>query len=82
MPVMTAGGAGGLITTGQYIDFGNRLLNNLLVTIFTTMGLEPSDYEREGVVGFGDYEGPNSGNFSAYLSDSARRSPLPYLFKG
>ena len=82
MPVLTAGAAGGLLTTGQYIDFGNRLLNNLLITVFAVMGLEPADYEREGVVGFGDYEGPNSGNFSAYLSDSARRSPLPYLFKG
>jgi hypothetical protein len=82
MPIVTAGGAGGLLTTGQYIDFGGRLLNNLLVTVFETMGLAPEDYEREGVVGFGDYEGPNSGAFSAYLSDAERRKPLPYLFKG
>lgn len=82
MPIITAGGAGGLIETGQYIDFGGRLLNNLLVTIFETMGLAAGDYERDGVVGFGDYEGPNSGTFSAYLSDAERRKPLPYLFKG
>src|SRR5574342_1255895 len=57
MPVITAGSAGGQLVTGQYIDFGGRLLNNLLVTVFAVMGLEPADYERNGVVGFGDYEG-------------------------
>lgn len=82
MPVITAGGAGGRIATGQYIDFGGRLLNNLLVTVFATMGVAPAEYEREGVVGFGDYEGPNAGDFAAYLSDAERRAPLPFLYRG
>lgn len=82
MPIVTAGGAGGKITTGQYIDFGKRLMNNLLITGFTVMGLEPSDYERNGVVGFGDYDGNNQREYAAYLGPAERRSPLPYLYKG
>lgn len=82
MPIVTAGAAGGRWRTGQDIDFGGRLLNNLLVTIFQTMGLEPADYEREGTVGFGDYEGRESELYTAFLGDSARRSPLPFFYTG
>jgi hypothetical protein len=82
MPIITAGGAGGRLITGQYIDFGGRLMNNLLVTLFATMGLEPADYEQNGVVGFGDYEGNGSEAYSAYVSNDERRRPLPYLYRG
>ena len=82
MPIITAGSAGGQLVTGQYIDFGGRLLNNLLVTLFQVMGLGPADYEREGVVGFGDYAGRDRNRYAEWLSDSERRRPLPYLFTG
>jgi hypothetical protein len=82
MPVITAGSAGGQLVTGQYIDFGGRLLNSLLVTIFQVMGLSPSDYERNGVVGFGDYEGMQPERYAAHVGDAARRAPLPYLYTG
>jgi hypothetical protein len=51
------------------------------VTALTAMGLAPEDYERNGVVGFGDYEGRDSDRYAAYVSDTERRKPLPYLFK-
>jgi hypothetical protein len=82
MPILTAGSAGGKLVTGEYIDFGARLMNNLLITIFNVMGLSPADYERNGVVGFGDYEGNRSANYAEYVSTEARRSPLPYLYRG
>ena len=81
MPVITAGTAGGQLVTGQYIDFGGRLLNSMLVTVFAAMGLAPADYERNGVAGFGDYEGRESEKYAAYVSPAERRKPLPYLFK-
>jgi hypothetical protein len=80
MPIITAGNAGGQVVSGQYIDFGARLMNSMLITVFAAMGVEPGDYERNGVVGFGDYEGRESEKYAAYLSDAARRAPLPYLF--
>jgi hypothetical protein len=82
MPIITAGTANGQLTSGQYIDFGGRLMNSMLITIFNAMGLQPADYERNGVVGFGDYEGRDSDKYAAHLSDGARRSALPYLYKG
>ncbi len=81
MPVITAGDAGGRFVTGQYIDFGVRLLNNLLVSIFNVMGLSHADYEQDGVEGFGDYAGQRAQDYAAYMSTDARRSPLPYLYK-
>jgi hypothetical protein len=83
MPIITAGSAGGRLVTGEYIDFGKRLFNNMLVTNFAAMGMtNPAEYERDGRVGFGEYTGKNEGTYQAYLSDAERRKPLPYLFKG
>ena len=81
MPVLVAGGAAGALTTGNYIDFSGRLLNNLLITIFNTMGLSPFDYQRNNVIGFGDYEGPNAQNYQRYLTTAQRHSALPYLYR-
>ncbi|MDD9945307.1 MAG: DUF1552 domain-containing protein [Myxococcales bacterium] len=82
MPVMLAGSAGGQLTTGNYIDFDDRLLNNLLITMFHVMGLtSPDDYEQRNVVGFGDYQGDNANRYRAWVSDAERRKPLPFLFK-
>jgi hypothetical protein len=82
MPIVTAGSAGGRLTTGQYIDFGDRPMNNLLVTIFAAMGLGPEDYERGGAPGFGDYVGTNAAEYAAYTTPAERRKPLPFLFLG
>ena len=82
MPILTAGSAGGKLVTGEYIDYGARLMNNLLVTFFNVMGLAPADYERNGVAGFGDYEGNRAASYAAYVTTEARRSPLPYLYRG
>lgn len=83
MPVITAGSAGGKVTTGNYIDFVKRPYNNLLVTAMQAMGLTTGELERDGVVGFGAYTGYLSKNVgSEYLTDSEKRKPLPFLFKG
>jgi hypothetical protein len=82
IPIITAGSAGGRLVTGQYIDFGGRLMNNMLITVFAAMGLSPADYERDGVVGFGDYQGRESERYAAYVGDAERRKPLPYLYTG
>lgn len=82
MPIIVAGSAGGKLSTGNYIDFQSRLLNNMLVTAFAVMGLEPQDYERNDVQGFGDYQGNNAGKYAAYVTTAERRKPLPFLFQG
>ncbi|MEM6960023.1 MAG: DUF1552 domain-containing protein [Myxococcota bacterium] len=81
MPLVVAGEAGGRMRTGEYVHFGGRPINNFLVGIFDAFGLQPSDYER-GRVGFGDYDGRDSGRYSAYTgSDAAKRRPVSYLFR-
>jgi len=68
MPVLTAGGAGGKIRTGNFIDYRQgvtinadgygfyldlgRPYNEIFVTAFNAMGMQPADYERKGVQGF------------------------------
>jgi hypothetical protein len=70
VPCLLAGGAGGSLKTGRYLDYidwngraffaqemGNVIKgvphNRLLVTILQSMGLAPSDYERDGKPGYG-----------------------------
>lgn len=67
VPIVTAGSAGGFFNTGNYYDFrnhskplspGDRLLpgliyNQWLGNILQSMGLAPSDYERDHVGGYG-----------------------------
>jgi hypothetical protein len=79
MPVILAGSAGGKLTTGNYIDYSGRLFNNLLISIFHVLGLEPTDYERGNVIGFGDYQGKNQENYARYLTPEERRKSLPLL---
>lgn len=68
MALMVAGGGGGMLEQGHYIDYrkelgggvdaDNRrglLINNLLVTFMNTMGLSSSDFELPGRRGYGDY---------------------------
>lgn len=87
LQVFLAGGGAGQFELGQYINYrktGGRPFSNFLVSIFNAMGLSSSDYERDGVVGFGEYDSGaiNSLKFSAYTSSAERRKPLPYLYKG
>jgi hypothetical protein len=87
MPVLVAGGAAGALRMGYYIDYrktGGRPLNNLLISFFNAMGLSSADYERGGVVGFGEYDANAASKlgFTAYLAATERRKPLPFLFNG
>jgi len=79
MPVILAGSAGGKLKTDRYIDYSRRLYNNLLISIFHMMGLEPADYERDNIVGFGDYQGKNQQNYAQHLTPDQRRKSLPLL---
>jgi hypothetical protein len=79
MPVLLAGSAAGKLTTGNYIDYSGRLLNNLLVSIFNVMGLAPEDYQRDDVIGFGDYQGSNMEKYQRYLTTEEKQRPLPLL---
>jgi hypothetical protein len=60
---------------GSDTEFRGRCYNELLVTILQGMGLDPGDYERGGVAGYGDY----SGNYLGQYDLGDRRSPLPFL---
>ena len=87
MPVVVAGGAAGALQMGYYIDYrqtGGMPMNNLLVSFLNAMGLSSSDYERDGTIGFGEYNAQASKNFGfdSYLSSSAKRSGLPFFYKG
>lgn len=82
MPVMTFGSANGILNTGNYIDFGRRPYNNILVTAFNAMGLESADFER-GTAGYGQYTGYLDRNVdSKFLTDAEKRRALPLLYKG
>ncbi len=80
MPLVTAGGAGGQLRTGYFLDFGGRPYNNWLITILNAFGLQAADYEKVGgQVGVGDYK--NTRRVTAYISDSEKRKPLPFIWK-
>lgn len=81
MGVLLAGKAAGKLSTGNYLDYKGRLFNNLLVTLFNVMGLSAEDYQRNDVIGFGDYEGYAPEWYEPYLAESERNQPLPYLYR-
>jgi hypothetical protein len=102
MPTVLAGGAGGCLKTGYYVDYtnlegdyANPILpwgvlipgvphNRLLVTILQSMGLAPSDYERDGMSGYGHremFDGPYNLPASAYAMDQIG-VPLPGIWNG
>jgi hypothetical protein len=87
MTVMLAGGGAKMLEMGSYIDYRkskSRPYNNMLVTLYNAMGLASSDYEREGIAGIGDYDSSlvDSFGFQAHVSTDAKRSALPFLYKG
>lgn len=80
-------GGGGNFELGKFIDYrpgGGYPLNRLLISLFNHMGLSSSDYQRNNVIGFGEYD---SGKISQYnqqakTTTAERVKPLPYLYKG
>ena len=90
MPVLVAGGGGGRLQQGNYIDYrlegdGRGLpLSNLLVTFMNCMGLSSGDYESSPGGGYGYYNGDFDQRPSPefWSSTEGRRSPLPVLYQG
>ncbi|RYZ92718.1 MAG: DUF1552 domain-containing protein [Proteobacteria bacterium] len=90
MPIIVAGGGGGLLRMGQYIDYRTdqskeaspgRVYNNLLVSIFNSFGLSSAQYEQKGVVGFGDYRVAPAA-LGRFLTNQGKRSALDHLYTG
>lgn len=95
LPVLVAGGQG-RIRTGYYIDFRprpfyegtwgralGRPYNQLLVTAFRALGLEPAEYQRFGQRGFGPYDvapDANAPHYAPFLKDPD--ATLPFLYNG
>jgi hypothetical protein len=67
----------------QAINAG-RPYNSMLVTAFQTLGLQPKDYQKFGVTGFGRYDRPHpsAGTYYNQFMGSKLNDPLPYLWKG
>lgn len=87
MGALLAGGAGGRFQMGQYVNYasgGGYPIHNLLVSIFNAFGLNSTDYRRDGVVGFGQYDAGriNAAGMQAKTTPTERVKPLPYLYKG
>lgn len=88
-PVVLFGGVDGYLKTGQYLDYSNgklldtiennqkvywgRPYNELLITIMKSFGLQPSDWESNGEMGYGQYS-PKS---QVVIGD--KRASLPGL---
>lgn len=87
---LLAGTANGKLNTGNHIDAGGAPVGRLLITIFKAMGLSSSQYERDGVRGFGTYD-TASGNqafrygklttdrANFFVSQAERRKGLPIV---
>jgi hypothetical protein len=56
-----------------------RPMNNFWVTLFNKLGVPPSEFERNGNAGFGDYS-TFDGKWNAYYgTDAGKRASLPIL---
>jgi hypothetical protein len=66
LPIITAGGAAGHFSTGNYVDYRNRankdlhapripgiLYNQYLANVLQSMGVPPAEYEVNGEKGYG-----------------------------
>lgn len=89
MPVVVGGKGGGVLSTGNYLDFSlngvGMPLNNLHVTFMNAMGLSSTDYERAGSTGYGLYTGnvmSGRSDASTWTAPAGRRSALPVLYTG
>ena len=96
VPAVTAGGAGGCVATGSYLDYiewdsqlyfsqnGGHVIrgiphNQFLVSALQAMGLEPTDYERDGTPGYGQREtvGKDDNLFATDYNFANIGTPLP-----
>lgn len=59
----------------------SSIFRELFITMFNATGLTGDDYQRNDVVGFGDYEGDNADTYNTYLTAAERQKPLPFLFR-
>ncbi len=98
MPVVVGGGGAGKLNTGYFIDYRQKTwyggyqdtekyysgvpLNNLLVTFMNSFGMNSTDYEYKQGEGYGNYDRKPSELASSMFTTDARRSPLPFFFKG
>lgn len=71
-------GAPKLVADPSCPSVAGRSLGNFYTTIFNALGMPPSDYERGGVTGFGQFDDPK-GLYAAFSSTAARRASLPLL---
>lgn len=89
-PVITFGDVQGQLRTGYYVDYGNRPLNQLAVTVMKAMGLKESDFNPYGDGGgfgqfnpaYSDYPRTNRNNetrWNPYQPD--RNKALPFIWK-
>lgn len=101
LPTITAGSAGGYFNTGLYVDYRNLSnlgitrwhpelrpglpMNRWLATVLTAMGIQPSEYARSGMIGYGDpWQAPDMAVYAGHTSWPTRvttdmGNPLPII---
>lgn len=97
MPVVTAGGAGGKLNTGYYIDYRQQPLNTINADgygYYEDLGRPYNEIFITAFNAFGmqpaDYERNGQQGFGDYINsatygkyfNAGKRNPLPFLFKG
>lgn len=71
------------VSAGTFQQHLGRPLNSLLVTLMQAMGLSPSDYQKLGKVGFGEYDRirtEHAQHYAPFKTDAAKNQPLPFLY--
>lgn len=101
LPTITAGSAGGYFNTGLYVDYRNLSnlgitrwhselrpglpMNRWLYTVLTAMGIQPSEYARSGMIGYGDpWQATDMASYAGHTSWPTRVTndmgkPLPII---
>jgi hypothetical protein len=87
MTALVAGGGAGMLKMGYYINYANTggmPFNNLLISFLNAMGLNSTDYERDGQPGIGQYAANaiNTLGYANLVTTAARRQPLPFFYTG
>ncbi len=93
LPIVTAGSAGGHFSTGNFVDYRNHdadslggggyrrpgiAYNQFLANVLQAMGLEPEDYERGGIPGYGVPTVRSQDLHPEHILASASE-PLPFI---
>ena len=79
MPIITAGSAGGNLSTGHFCDYRNAggdglLINQFFATCMRAMGMSAGEFETNGNRGYGPLEGSYQGSTTQVASDM-----LPFI---